>query len=147
MKKSVIIFAAIMLSVVSVKAQSTIESNAYQVENFALQQGDMLAINVKVERPDVTAEATDEEVEEDSKTFEEVNDMLNVMDICPEEKSKLRGLYSLYFAAIAEAEDLEKKYKESNNGVYQYRDQAKAKRKYAQKIMKKIEKIINKIDG
>lgn len=67
MKKSVIILAAIMLSVVSVKAQSTIESNAYQVENFALQQGDMLAINVKVERPEVTAEATEEEYEVDTK--------------------------------------------------------------------------------
>lgn len=136
-----------MLSVVSAKAQSTIESNAYQIENFALQQGDMLAINVKVERPEVTAAATDEEVEEDSKTFEEVNDMLNVMDICPEEKSKLRGLYSLYFAAIAEAETLDATFLKTSPRIYDYRNQAKAKRKYAHKIMKKIEKIINKIDG
>ena len=145
MKKSFIILAALMLSVVSVKAQSTIESNAYQVENFALQQGDMLAINMKVAHPEVTTEAIEEEYEVDTKTIEDVNDMLNVMDICPEEKSKLRGLYSLYFTAIAEAEDLEKKYKESNNGVYQYRDQAMEKRKYAQKIMKKIEKAIRKL--
>lgn len=145
MKKSVIILAAIMLSVVSVKAQSTIESNACQVENFALQQGDMLAINVKVERPEVTAEATEEEYEVDTKTFEDVNDMLNVMDICPEEKSKLRGLYSLYFAAIADAETLDATFLKTSPRIYDYRNQAKAKRKYAQKIMKKIEKRISKL--
>lgn len=145
MKKSVIILAAIMLSVVSAKAQSTIESNAYQVENFALQQGDMLAINVKVERPDVTTKTTEEEFEMDSKTFEDVNDMLNVMDICPEEKSKLRGLYSLYFAAIADAETLDATFLKTSPRIYDYRNQAKAKRKYAQKIMRKIEKKISKL--
>ncbi|MDO4195212.1 MAG: hypothetical protein Q4D33_03565 [Prevotellaceae bacterium] len=145
MKKSFVILAAIMLSVVSVKAQSTIESNAYQIENFALQQGDMLAINVKVERPDVTTETTEEEYEVDTKTFEDVNDMLNVMDICPEEKSKLRGLYSLYFAAIADAETLDATFLKTSPRIYDYRDQAKAKRKYAQKIMKKIEKAISEL--
>lgn len=145
MKKSIIILAALMLSVVSVKAQNTFESNAYQVENFALQQGDLLAINVKMERPEVTAAATDEEVEVDTKTFEDVNDMLNVMDICPEEKSKLRGLYSLYFAAIADAETLDATFLKTSPRIYDYRNQAKAKRKYAQKIMKKIEKKISKL--